>query len=447
MFFKNREQIIENGQTPKIKKIRKDIFDILTSALDAVDPYNAVKSKFDGKSIIFQSETIDISDFRDIYLIGFGKASVGMAQAVCDSIDVKNGSVVTNDPDNKVKCSCVSTFVGSHPIPDQKSIKGTEKILENAGKCDENDLLIVLISGGGSALLSKPRVSLNDLQKSTDLLLKSGANINEINTIRKHLSFVKGGQLAASAKCTVISFIVSDIIGDPIGFISSGPTYPDSTTYTDAQNILKKYELWMKLPSSVREIIEDGANGKIPETPKKDDPVFGNVFNFIVANNEIACRAAKDKAEELEYKTMLLTTKLDGEAKEIGKYLAEKATSYLTDAKKMVFISGGETTVTIKGSGRGGRNQEMVLGGVEVLSDKDVVFSSFATDGIDGMCDAAGAIADAYTLMRARKKDLDPNRFLDENNSYEFFKILGDLFNTGPTGTNVMDIQILVKIR
>jgi glycerate-2-kinase len=203
----------------------------------------------------------------------------------------------------------------------------------------------------------------------------------------------------------------------------------------------------MKLPSSVREIIEDGANGKIPETPKKDDPVFGNVFNFIVANNEIACRAAKDKAEELEYKTMLLTTKLDGEAKEIGKYLAEKATSYLTDAEKMVFISGGETTVTIKGSGRGGRNQEMVLGGVEVLSDKDVVFSSFATDGIDGMCDAAGAIADAYTLMRARKKDLDPNRFLDENNSYEFFKNLGDLFTTGPTGTNVMDIQILVKIR
>jgi glycerate-2-kinase len=447
MLFKNREQIIENGQTPKIKKIRKDIFDILTSALDAVDPYNAVKSKFDGKSIIFQSETIDISDFRDIYLIGFGKASVGMAQAVCDSIDVKNGSVVTNDSDNKVKSNCVSTFVGSHPIPDQKSIKGTEKILENVGKCDENDLLIVLISGGGSALLSKPRVSLNDLQKSTDLLLKSGANINEINTIRKHLSFVKGGQLAASAKCTVISFIVSDIIGDPIEFISSGPTYPDSTTYIDAQNILKKYELWMKLPSSVREIIEDGANGKIPETPKKDDRVFGNVFNFIVANNEIACRAAKDKAEELEYKTMLLTTKLDGEAKEIGKYLAEKATSYLTDAEKMVFISGGETTVTIKGSGRGGRNQEMVLGGVEVLSDKDVVFSSFATDGIDGMCDAAGAIADAYTLMRARKKDLDPNRFLDENNSYEFFKNLGDLFTTGPTGTNVMDIQILVKIR
>jgi len=203
----------------------------------------------------------------------------------------------------------------------------------------------------------------------------------------------------------------------------------------------------MKLPSSVRKIVEDGAKGKIPETPKKDDPVFDNVFNFVVANNKIACRAAKDKVEELGYKTMLLTTSLDGEAKDVGRYLAEKATNYLTDAKKMVFISGGETTVTIKGSGKGGRNQEMVLGSVEELANKDVVFSSFATDGIDGMCDAAGAIADAYTLMRALKKDLDPNRFLNENNSYEFFKNLDDLFVTGPTGTNVMDIQILVKIR
>ena len=446
MLFKNREQIIKNGQTPELKEIRKNILDVLTSALYAVDPYNAVKSKFVRKTIVFRSETIDISDFKNIYLISFGKASVGMAQAVCDSIDVKNGAVVTNDPDNKVKSNRVSTFVGSHPIPDQKCIDDTEKILDTVKKCDENDLLIVLISGGGSALLCKPRVSLNDLQQTTNLLLKSGANINEINTVRKHLSFVKGGQLTASAKCTIISFIISDIIGDPIEFIASGPTYPDSTTYADAQNILKKYELWMKISTSVRKIIEDGILGKIPETLKKNDPVFNNVFNFIIANNEIACKAAKSKAEELGFKTMLLTTYLHGEAKDIGKYLVKKATNYLTDAKKMVFISGGETTVTIKGSGKGGRNQEMILGSIEELANKDVVFSSFATDGIDGMSDAAGAIADAHTLMRAHKKSLDPNKFLDENNSYEFFKNLGDLFTTGPTGTNVMDIQILIKL-
>ncbi|MCK4901976.1 MAG: glycerate kinase [Thermoplasmatales archaeon] len=447
MLFKNREQIIENGQTPELKSIREDVLDVLNSALDAVNPYNAVKSKFDGKNINFKSETIDISDFENIYLVGFGKASIGMAQAVCDSVNVKQGAVVTNDPGNKVQSDCISTFVGSHPIPDEKSIEGTEKILEIVEKCEENDLLIVLISGGGSALLEKPRVRINDLQKTTDLLLKSGANINEINTIRKHLSFVKGGQLAASAKCMIISFIVSDIIGDPMEFIASGPTYPDSTTYQDAQRILNKYNLWTKLPSSVQDVIEDGIKGKIPETPKKNDPAFNDVFNFIVANNKIACNAAKEKAEELEYKAILLTTSLDGEAKDIGKYLAEKAANYLTEGKKVVFISGGETTVTIKGSGKGGRNQEMILGSLEELADKNIVFSSFATDGIDGMSDAAGAIADTFTMKRALKNNLDPKEFLENNNSYEFFKNLDDLFLTGPTGTNVMDIQILVKNR
>jgi hydroxypyruvate reductase/glycerate 2-kinase len=446
MLFKNQEKVIENGQTSELKKIRKDIFDILESALNGVNPYNVVKSKFEGESIIFKSEIIDISDFKNIYLIGFGKASVGMAQAVCDSVNIKNGAVITSDPSIKVQNNSVSTFVGNHPIPNQKNIDNTEKILNIVKKCNENDLLIVLISGGGSALLSKPRVSIDDLHKTTDLLLKSGANIKEINTIRKHLSFIKGGQLASYAKCKIISFIISDIIGDPIEFIASGPTYPDATTYIDAQKILKKYRLMMKLPLSVKKVIEDGIRGIIPETPKQDDLVFDDVFNFIVANNEMACKAAKDKAEELGYKAMLLTTSLEGEAKDIGRYLAEKAINYLTNAKKMVFISGGETTVTIKGNGRGGRNQEMVLGSVKELVDKNVVFSSFATDGIDGATDAAGAIADAYTLIRAHKKNLDPNKFLNENNSYKFFNKLNDLIITGPTGTNVMDIQIVVKI-
>ena len=446
MLFKNREQIISNGKTPDLKEIRKDILDILTHAIDAVDPYNAVKSKFDEENIVFESETIDISDFENVYLVGFGKASVGMAQAVCDSIKVKNGAVVTNDPTNKVKSNHVSTITGSHPIPNQKSIYGAEKILDIVKNCSENDLLIVLISGGGSALLCKPRVSLDDMQLTTELLLKSGANINEINTIRKHISYVKGGQLVSSAKCTVISFVISDIIGDPIEFIASGPTYPDSTTYNDAQKILKRYELWINVSPNVRKTVEDGIQGKIPETPKENDPIFKNVFNYIVANNEIACKAAKEKAEELGYKTMLLTTSLDGEAKDIGKYLVDKVTNYLTDTK-MVFIAGGETTVTIRGKGKGGRNQEMVLGSIKELANKDVVFSSFATDGIDGASDAAGAIADNLTLMQADKRNLDAEGFLKDNNSYEFFKNLGDLFITGPTGTNVMDLQILIKNR
>jgi len=445
MLFENREQIINNGQTPELKKIREDVLEILSSAIDAVDPYNAVIARFDNNKILLDNKTIDLSSFEKIYLVGFGKASVGMAQAVCDAVDIENGIVVTNDPNNKVKNNCTSTFVGGHPIPNNNSLIGAEKILELVENCGENDLLIVLISGGGSALLSKPRIDLEDLQQTTDLLLKSGADINEINTIRKHLSYVKGGQLAVSAKCTVVSLIISDIIGDPMDFIASGPTYPDFTTYNDAQKIIKKYDLWDKLPDSTRKTIEGGIKGLIPDTPK-DSSVFENVFNCIVANNKLACLAAEDKAEELGYKTMLLTTSLDGEAKDVGNYLAGKAKNYSTYAKKTAFISGGETTVTIRGHGKGGRNQEMVLSCVEYLADSDVVFVSFATDGIDGMSNAAGAIADAFSLKRAKEHNFNPKQFLDDNDSYAFFRKIDDLLMTGPTGTNVMDIQIIIKI-
>ena len=446
MLFKNRKQIIENGQTPLLKEVRKDILDILSSAIEAVDPYNAVKSRFDGNRIVLNSTIIDTFDFKNIFLIGFGKASFGMAKAVCDSIKIKSGAIISNNPTQNLKTNCVNTLIGGHPIPNEDSINSTEQILEIGKKCGKDDLLIILISGGGSALLCKPRVSLKDLQITTDLLLKSGANINEINTIRKHISFVKGGQLAAQANCNIVSFIISDIIGDPIEFIASGPTYPDSTTYHDAKNILKKYNLWIKVPLSIRKVIESGITGLIPETPKKDDSLFSNVNNMIVANNEIACKAAEKKAKDLGYHTMLLTTKLEGEAKDVGKFLVEKANNYSIDVDKMVFIAGGETTVTIKGKGKGGRNQEMILGSVKELSDNDVVFSSFATDGIDGVCDVAGAIADGFTLSKANKMKLDPNIYLNDNNSFEFFKLLADLLKTGPTGTNVMDLQILIKI-
>jgi glycerate-2-kinase len=445
MLFKNQRQIIENGKTPELKKIREELLDILNSALEVIDPYKAVKCKFENKKIVFEGETIDVSGFKNIFLIGFGKASVGMTQAVCDSINITKGVVVTNDPNNKVQSEKIVNIVASHPIPDQNSINGANKVLEIVEKCGENDLLIVLISGGGSALLCKPRVELDELQQTTDLLLKSGADINEINTVRKHLSFVKGGQLVKSVRCKVVSFIISDIVGDPIEAIASGPTYPDSTTYNDAEKILKKYSLWEKLPSGVIRVIEDGVQGKLPETPKTGDPVFGNVFNFIVANNRVLCKAAEDEAKKLGYKTMLLTASLTGEAKDIGSFLVNKARSYVTDAKKIVFISGGETTVTVKGKGIGGRNQELVLSGVEGLDELDMVFASFATDGIDGTSDAAGAVADGFTFNRAVEKNLDPDKYLRDNNSYEFFKRLDDLLITGPTGTNVMDIQVIIK--
>ena len=243
MLFKNCKQVIDNGLTPDLKKIREDVIDILSSALNAVDPYKAVKSRFNVGNIILEDGEIDISNFKNVYLVGFGKASVGMTQAVCDSINIKKGIVVTNDPDICVQYNSITTFVGGHPIPNQNSIKSTERILEVIKECRKNDLLIVLISGGGSSLLCKPKINLKDLRITTELLLKSGANINEINTVRKHLSFVKGGQIVRDVKCKVVSFIISDIVNDPLEFIASGPTYPDSTTYVDTQNLLYKYYL------------------------------------------------------------------------------------------------------------------------------------------------------------------------------------------------------------
>jgi len=443
--FKNKEILIDNGKEGYIKNVRKDILEILESSLNAVDPYNSVKKCFGKKKFKINNKEIDIGEYKNIYLVAFGKASIGMAQAVSDSIEIKKGVVITNEKQRKVESSNVSTYVGSHPIPNQDSITGAKKVLELVENCEEDDLLFVLISGGGSALLSYPKIKINDLQKTTDLLLKSGADIKEINTIRKHLSNIKGGQLVKKSKSRVVSLIISDIIGDPIDFIASGPTYPDSTTYLESEKILKKYDIWQKTPNEVRNVITDGKKGIIPETVKQNDPVFNKVTNFIVANNKFACYSAIKKAEQLGYKTMLLTTSLEGEASSVGKYLSEKVIDY-NNKQNIAFISGGETTVTIKGDGKGGRNQEMVLACIEKIMGKKVIFSSFATDGIDGMSDAAGAIADSYTLKRAKEKNLDYKKFLDNNNSNEFFKILDDLLVTGPTGTNVMDIQIVIKI-
>ncbi|UCD14703.1 MAG: glycerate kinase [Thermoplasmatales archaeon] len=442
MFLKNYDQIVSNGQTQYLQKKRKNVLDIFTAALESANPYNAVKRVFEEGRIVFEAKVFDTSDFENIFVVGFGKASVGMVQAVCDFVTVSKGVVVTNDTSARLECDKIEVVIGGHPIPDHQSIKSAEKIIEVVKRCGEKDLLIVLVSGGGSALLCKPRVSLEDLQKTTNFLLRSGADINEINAIRKHLSYVKGGQLVRLAKGVVVSLIISDIVNDPIESIASGPTSPDSTTFSDAKKILEKYFLWDKVPVEVRKVVEDGLKGIIVETPKKDDSVFDEVHNFIIANNEIVCNAALDKAKSMGYKAKILTTSLTGEAKHAGNVLINKAENHRD--KLTVFISGGETTVTIKGDGRGGRNQELVLGCVERIANSDIVLASFATDGIDGKSDAAGAIADGFTLSRANKKQLNPDKFLEENNSYEFFSELNDLLITGPSGTNVMDIQLIV---
>jgi len=445
MLFKNYEKIVKNGTTPEIRKKRGDVLKLFSAAIEAVDSYNLVKSLIRVNKIILKDTILDLDRYNDIFVAGFGKASVGMTQAVCDSVNLVKGILITNNENAQVRHNQVETIRGSHPIPDINCIKGTDKILDLAKNCKKNDLLIVLISGGGSSLLCKPKIKLEAFQQTSDLLLKSGANIREINTVRKHLSYVKAGQLAKAANCSVLSLIISDIIGDPMESIASGPTYPDSTTYSDAYDVLQRYDLTKRIPAEALKVIKDGADGLLKDTPKKEDIIFENVHNSIIATNTDACEAAAFKARELGYSVHILTTSLSGEAKEMGKYIVNKTRLLEKNKDVDVIIAGGETTVKVKGDGIGGRNQELIMGVVKNLNRKNAVFSSFATDGIDGNSGAAGAIADGNSYSRALEKNLNVEKFLSNNNSYEFFRKLDDLLFTGDTGTNVMDIQIIIQ--
>jgi len=444
MCFAGKEQLISNGVTEEIKKKRRLLLTLLSDVLKSIDPYNAVSSHIKNSTFYIQNKTIETSRFNNIFVVAFGKGSVGMTQAVCDHIPITKGIVITNDPKGFIHHPHVETIVGGHPLPNEQSIDGAKKAHQLLTNCEPDDLVIILISGGGSALLASPRISLSDLQKTTKLLLASGATIQEINTIRKHVSTVKGGQLIQSLPCQVISLIVSDVVGDPLEFIASGPTVGDTTNFTDAHSILLQYNLWDEIPDATRKVIEQGKNGLLPETPFPDDPVFTHVTNQIIANNSLACETAFSRAKKLGFYPLILTTQMTGEARKIGPKLLEKAMRLHRDQNVNIFISGGEPTVTLKGNGRGGRNQELVLSVIKELDETTAVFCSFGTDGIDGMSPAAGAIADGFTLKRAIQNDLDIDFYLNNNDSFTFFNKLQDTIITEPTGTNVMDIQILI---
>lgn len=444
MSVEHEQQLISNGLTEDSKQKRQDMLFLFSQVLKSVDPYNAVASHIRNSHIILPNKTIDCSHFENVIVVGFGKGSVGMTQAVCDHLPVKKGVVITNQKDKTVTHDDVETIIGGHPLPNDQSVLGAKKAQSFLSTCEINDLVIILISGGGSALLAAPRISLEELQITTKLLLSSGATIQEINTIRKHVSTVKGGQLVQSLPCKVVTFVISDVVGDPLEFIASGPTVGDSTTFTDAFNILQKYDLWAQVPGSVRRVIEQGKNGFIPETPAPSEPVFSQVSNLIVANNSMACETAFTHAGRLGYQPVILSLNVTGEAKELGPSLYKKAINLHAEGGGTVFISGGEPTVTIQGDGKGGRNQELVLSLVDSLSHTNHVFGSFGTDGVDGMSPAAGAIADGLTLQRAKEKKMEPSFFLENNDSFTFFNELDDVILTGPTGTNVMDVQILI---
>jgi glycerate 2-kinase len=393
---------------------------------------------------------------KEIILVSFGKAAAPMAKAAIEDLPHEiplRGVVLTKYGYVKdaVFPASVRVFEAGHPIPDGAGEDAAREIVRLAREADEKSLVLALISGGGSALLASPAegIPLADKQAATDLLLKAGATIGELNTVRKHISRAKGGQLAKAAHpAHVMSLILSDVIGDRLDVIASGPTSPDPTTYGDALGVLEKYDLLDKVPAAVARHLQAGASGDVPDTPKKDDPVFGNVRNIIIANNRKATAAAQQRAFEHGFIAVAPANNIEGEARVIAERIARAAIStknrlQVPGKQGMCFIYGGETTVTVTGSGTGGRNTELALAFALAVSGIDgITFLSGGTDGTDGSTDAAGAIVDGDTIPDARAKGLNPEDYLGRNDSYSFFKEAGGLVITGPTGTNVMDLYI-----
>ena len=443
----------------------KDLENIYRDAVREVDPAALIQSlvKKDGRTLWIRSPDTNISEdlsrYKQVIVLGIGKASARMASAM-ESIlgdELIKGFVITKYG-HGLKLRKIQVMEAGHPVPDENSLEGARSLAQMAAAADENTLIINLISGGGSSLFCLPAdgISLEDKRQTTKTLLASGADIDEMNCIRKHISKVKGGGLTRIASpARLINLILSDVIGDRIGTIASGITAPDPTTFQDALSIIGKYSLEDKLPQAVKDHLAQGREGKIPETPKASDSVFRNTVNIILGNNTLACDAARKTAQRLGYDTRILSTTLAGEASEAGLYFAQLAKDIDSGksgiAKPAAIIAGGETTVTIRGKGKGGRNQEMALAfAIELYriypSSSNIFFLSAGTDGSDGPTDAAGAFVTPALMEKMKAISAKAAASLAENDAYHFFSNTGDLFKTGPTYTNVCDIEILVII-
>jgi glycerate 2-kinase len=436
---------------PKDRLSEDLLTEIFYSGLKAVDPYRCVLPEAKRIQSLFRQ-----GHHSHLYVVAFGKASVSMAKAVAEIAepDVElRGIVITKyGHSGLVKLpGKVKVFEAGHPIPDVNGVTATAEAVGLLKESDESTLVVCLISGGGSALLVSPQedITLQEKQAVTDLLLRAGADIVGLNTVRKHLSRVKGGRLAELAHPSrVVSFILSDVIGDPLDVIASGPTSPDTTTYGDALEVIRKHGIDRSVPKNVLRLLQKGAAGFLPETPKPGSPLFQATENIIVGSNRLATAAAAKKAEELGFTLSMLSNEVSGEAREAGVSLAKQALQIKNARKQgnlICLLQGGETTVTVRGKGRGGRNTEFALSfAVEIAGTHGISMLSAGTDGTDGPTDAAGAIADGETVGRMEALGLDPTAYLNENDSYTCFQKAGGLFITGPTGTNVMDLQIVL---
>jgi len=431
--------------------------DLVRGALAAVEPAAAVREhvRRDGDILTIDRRAYDLREIDHIYMVGAGKAAAPMAQAIEEIVgDRLADGVISVRYGQTVPLRRVRTIQAGHPIPDDRSVEAAQSILDLCARAGRRDFILALISGGGSALMVAPilGVTLADKRRLTNQILRSGATITEINAVRKHLSRVKGGGLVrAAAPAEVCGLILSDVVGSPIDTIASGPTAPDQTSFADARAALESHGLLGQVPSSIQAHLDAGIRGDVPETPKTGDPIFQRVHNVVVGSNEIAARALARRAQSRGLNTLLLTTFVEGEAREAGTFLGavarEVAMTGTPVARPACVIVSGETTVTVRGRGRGGRAQEFALAAASKIADlADTHVIAFTTDGVDGPTDVAGAMVDGTTMARAGQIGLSASAALADNDSYTFFERLGDHIKTGPTNTNVADVMFALVL-
>jgi len=445
-------------QVDQVEFMRQQAEEIFRAALKAVDPIAAVSRYVKLADDVLQvgERRFEFEDYDRILVVGAGKAGAPMAKALEDLLGdrISDGVIVVKEG-HGLPLQHVRIQEAGHPVPDERGIRGAEDILSLVSAAGERDLVLCVISGGGSALLVAPAkgVTLEDKQEVTRLLLACGADIHEINTVRKHLSRAKGGWLARCAHpATVITLILSDVIGDDLNVIGSGPTVPDPSTFAAAQGVFKKYDIWQRVPASVKGRFQKGLRGDIQDTPKSGDLAFQSCYSELVGTNIQALIAASKEAERQGYRPLILSSTVEGEVREVVKVLTAIAKEVCSSGNPLpapaCILCGGETTVTLQGDGKGGRNQEFALAAARIIEGlENVVVLSAGTDGTDGPTDAAGAIADGTTVARANAKGLDPLDYLRRNDSYHLLQALGDLVITGPTRTNVMDVYMVLVER
>ena len=431
---------------------------ILNAALAAVSPFEAVQQRLTlvDEMLMCDDVQVDLRNVARIFVVGAGKATFPMAEAVFALLGerITDGLIIVKDDhfDADVDLGAIAVFEASHPLPDERGVEATEKMLDLVQDVSVDDLVLCLISGGGSALMTAPEagISLKDLREMTDVMLASGATINEVNTLRKHVDRVKGGGIAERvAPASLMTMILSDVVGDPLDAIASGPTVADSSTFVNVATILEKYELAELLPDSIMAYFLKGIAGKTDDTPTAGDVIFEKSSVHLVGNLKIAANAAKEQALGEGFHTTIASTSYQGEARTSGErfvtMMREMSERGVPLARPACLIFGGETTVTLRGNGKGGRNQEIALSAVREMSKlKNCMLVTLATDGGDGPTDAAGAVVVPETLRRGEEAGMDVIEYLNNNDSYHYFDALGDLIRTGPTQTNVNDLAFLI---